>query len=301
MPAPGVRKGLPLWTLAVGGASLTIVGLGAFACTRDLVSGSRSGLGSAVPISTVTVPSMTSTPAPPVTPAPTETNCGEGMVKIPGGTFSMGSEMVPFEKPVHAVSVKTFCIDRTEVTTAAYEACVRANKCTEALTRDTCNTGVAARKDHPINCVTWDQAAAFCAVQNKRLPTEEEWEFVARGSEGRPYPWGSITPSNQACWSGEENDVGKVYRKETCPVSAYPSGNTPLGVADMAGNVWEWTASFYCPYEQNGDKCANTKRVFRGGSWNDSFVSNLSSSYRSWNAPLVAYSGIGFRCSRDSP
>ncbi|MBK8251752.1 MAG: SUMF1/EgtB/PvdO family nonheme iron enzyme [Polyangiaceae bacterium] len=322
----GARTGAPRWTLGAAG-TLVIVSLGVFACTRshDSVSGSgsASGTASSAPVSTaaaplvattpapvappvpiVTAPLVATTPAPVAPPVPTAPECGEGMVKILGGTFSMGSDNGgDSEKPAHPVTVKTFCIDRTEVTTAAYQACVGTRKCTPAEKGGHCNAGQAARKNHPINCVNWDQGRAFCAAQNKRLPTEEEWEFAARGTEGRLYPWGSAAPSNQVCWDGEGNDLGNGNRKGTCAVGQYSAGNTPLGVADMAGNVWEWTASFYCPYgaETKGQSCTNDTRVSRGGSWYSVFAWSLRGAYRDRGAPSNAGSLVGFRCSQDFP
>ncbi len=122
----------------------------------------------------------------------------------------------------------------------------------------------ATRSNHPINCVDWNQANAYCTSVGKRLPTEEDWEYAARGTAGNEYPWGNTpAPSNQLCWNGTGNDLGQGNRRSTCPVGSYPAGNTPLG---LAGNVWEWTSSGYsADYSAARDTAS---RVFRGGGWN---------------------------------
>ncbi|MBM4376963.1 MAG: SUMF1/EgtB/PvdO family nonheme iron enzyme, partial [Deltaproteobacteria bacterium] len=108
------------------------------------------------------------------------------MVPIPAGSFRMGDD--EYAKKAGQVAVEAFCMDRTEVTTAAYAACVSAGKCTRAHTGSvfaSCNAGVSGRENHPINCVDRNQADAYCQAQGLRLPTEEEWEYAATGGDGR--------------------------------------------------------------------------------------------------------------------
>ncbi|MFC2084464.1 SUMF1/EgtB/PvdO family nonheme iron enzyme [Bacteroidota bacterium] len=149
-------------------------------------------------------------------------------------------------------------------------------------------------KNHPVIMVTWFGAWAFANHYGLRLPSEEEWEKVARGNTGWDYPWGDESPVceysavNGAKFADQANcnDVG------TEEVGSYYNSTSPYGAYDMAGNVWEWTDSFYggiCPSE----------RVFRGGSWYSDKYSLLG-----WNRSCVPPSGsdgsLGFRCIRDS-
>jgi formylglycine-generating enzyme required for sulfatase activity len=186
------------------------------------------------------------------------------MVRITAGSFSMGTDgpddSQPDEKPVHRVTLPAFQLDRTEVTVGAYAACVAAAACIPFTTvQDSvysegqnkwasqfCNWGKARREQHPINCVPWDEAKKFCVWANKRLPTEEEWEYAARGSEGRTYPWGEAFPGPSflnAC--GEEcsdkfSGWTRMYSGNdgwwhTAPVGSFPAGTQPLWGAGSRG------------------------------------------------------------------
>jgi formylglycine-generating enzyme required for sulfatase activity len=199
---------------------------------------------------------------------------------IPAGKVTLGE--------THATSeIAAFWMDTTEVTTAAYAACVASGTCTKADTGGDCNAGAANRENHPINCVSWNQAKAYCEAQGQRLPTEEEWEYAATGGDGRTYPWGNDAPSDQLCWDGEGNDLGKANRQSTCAVGSYPSGNSPFGLADMSGNVWEWTSSAY----------NSSSLVLRGGGWNYRVApSHVRSAFRGSGDPAVQVDYLGFRC-----
>ena len=236
-------------------------------------------------------------PPPPPEPSPSlpvASGCPSDMGAIPGSTFQMGSnDGGDNEKPVHSVSVRPFCMDRTEVTVAAYRSC---GSCSAPNTTQHCNWGQSGRDNHPINCVDWNQATSYCSAVGKRLPTEEEWEYAARGTSGRNYPWGNEAPANQLCWNGEGNDLGKFNRQSTCPVGSYPAGRSPFGLEDMAGNVWEWTSSGYSD-NYNATR-QNTARVVRGGSWNYDYPTDVRGAYRV-RVEVGRRSGdLGFRCAR---
>ena len=208
----------------------------------------------------------------------------EGMVSIPAGTFTMGD--ADNTEKAGMVTVSAFFMDVTEVTTEAYAACVSNNKCTAAKTDNSCNTGVAGRENHPINCVDWNQATAYCAAQGRRLPTEEEWEYAARGTDGRLFPWGNTAPTNQLCWNGAGNDLGAGNRKSTCAVAFFSAGNSPFDLSDMSGNVWEWTSSAY----------GSDHRIYRGASWYGTNPSDVRSARRYGDNPSGQDYTLGFRC-----
>jgi len=134
-------------------------------------------------------------------------NLPQGDAERAGGTFWMGSpagEGDMREQPAHQVTVSGFCIDQTEVTVEAYGRCVRGGPCRPAPTPyeysnlamfvEFCNAGRSGRDSHPVNCVDWNQANTYCKWSGGRLPTEAEWEYAARGTDGRRYPWGSEAP-----------------------------------------------------------------------------------------------------------
>jgi len=223
-------------------------------------------------------------------PAPAQGEVAAGsMVSIPAGSFMMGSNDGTWdERPVHRVSVAGFSMDVTEVTTAAYTACVRAGRCSAAGTDADCNYGHSDKNNHPINCVDWDQATAYCASVGKRLPTEEEWEYAARGTDGRTYSWGNEEPGTRACWNRRASKEG------TCSVGSYSSG--VFGLKDMTGNVWEWTSSGSS--DDYGKSRTNAARVNRGGGWVNGVASLLRSSSRDGYAPSHRDYGLGFRCAR---
>lgn len=240
-------------------------------------------------------------PSAPPPPARGEA-CPSGMAPIPAGSFAMGSTTPPAqadEAPITQVTLAAYCMDRTEVTVDAYATCVAAGRCSAPRAGGSCNWN-AGRGNHPVNCVDWSQAVSYCRYVGGRLPTEAEWEYAARGSSGRTYPWGESAPSNQLC-SRIAGD-----RDTTCVVGSFPAGRSPFGLDDMAANVWEWTSDRYGPYA--GGRVTNptgsttgTSHVRRGGGW-DTYGANASgwvrTTFRASGGAEVR-ANVGFRCARD--
>ncbi|MGB9595689.1 MAG: SUMF1/EgtB/PvdO family nonheme iron enzyme [Candidatus Poribacteria bacterium] len=207
----------------------------------------------------------------------------EDMVKVPAGEFLMGSsdeeikkvvrdlgggelgpdvEWFAAERPQHKVYLDEFYIDKYEVTNEQYKKFIIA---TGRATPRHWEGGDYPKgmEKYPIVYVSWEDADAYTKWIGKRLPTEAEWEKAARGTDARIWPWGNDfdrTKCNVECWEGSGPK----------PVGSYPEGVSPYGAYDMAGNVWEWTDSFYEPYP--GSKYVSPEfgkklRVLRGGSW----------------------------------
>ena len=219
--------------------------------------------------------------------APQHFQCQKGMMPIPGHTFWMGAaghRFSPEESPRFQTRVASFCLDRTETTVAAYQQCMDAGACTapSAHTK-TCNLGRSDRSDHPVNCVTWDQAVAYCSFRHARLPTEIEWEYAARGGpEELTYPWGEGSPDGRACWK----------QPHSCKVESFPAG--AFGLFDMSGNVWEWTASDFGPYPW--PPAEHGLKVYLGGSWSRRFEKWMHLGLRNRWQPDKSGSHLGFRC-----
>ncbi|HMF56411.1 MAG TPA: SUMF1/EgtB/PvdO family nonheme iron enzyme [Pyrinomonadaceae bacterium] len=218
----------------------------------------------------------------------------EGMVAVPGGTFTMGrNDGDEFERPAHQVTVKPFYIDTYEVTNEDYAKFVKATGHNPPTTW-TGATYPAGAAQKPVTGVTWDDATAYAKWAGKRLPTEEEWEYAARGTDGRIYPWGNNWTSglaNAGNKAGGLTDVG-VYR-----------GRSPFGAFDMVGNAWEWTASDLKSYPGGSIPAqvagANVK-VIRGGMFASDPTKATTTYRRGWPASGANdYSNTGFRCVRD--
>jgi formylglycine-generating enzyme required for sulfatase activity len=235
----------------------------------------------------------------------------EGMVKIPAGKFLMGchpktdKSCEPDEPIDRDVKLPDFWMDRTEVTVAEYARCVRAKTCSRPKKGPYCNWQKKARASHPVNCVSWKQAQAYCQWAGKRLPTEAEWEKAARGADGRTYPWGEEPPS---CTLAVMNDGGEgCGRTGTRPVCSKSSGNSPYGMCDMGGNVWEWVSEWYTvektelpwPYNNPVSEPSGKYRILRGGSWANT-KSSLRTAARYGLPPGYDLNGLGFRCVVDS-
>jgi formylglycine-generating enzyme required for sulfatase activity len=195
------------------------------------------------------------------------------------------------ERPRHLVNVAAFAIDATEVTARDYAACVAAGACKPADEAATCNDA-RTKPAHPANCVDWNDAHAFCAWAGKRLPTEEEWEYAARGGDERAYPWGDA-----AAAANVVNAFGSADGFEgTSPVASYDAGRSPFGVWDMAGNVWEWTDSAW------SDDYASPReyelKVARGGGFGSSSPALLRATARAAHRVSFRDPHVGFRCAK---
>ena len=210
------------------------------------------------------------------------------MVDLPGGAFLMGStEGAADEAPPQVQTVAALALDRTEVTSGAYFACVDDGTCTPPAAGPRCTP--RAEPGKPINCVTFAQADAYCAWAGKRLPSETEWELAARDGAPHPYPWGAAAPRDQLCWQA-------TAEGGPCEVGRFTGSRTPHGLEDMAGNVWEWTTSYYCPYDR--PSCGDLRRVLRGGAWSSGDPRLVTVSVRMESFESNQGASIGLRCAR---
>jgi formylglycine-generating enzyme required for sulfatase activity len=234
------------------------------------------------------------------------------MILFAGGRFRSAARVGPMADTVAYHSVRPFLLDVAEVTVAQYDACVRAGVCTPAWDAvhwtdlgdedrsawsPYCNRDRADRAHHPVNCVDWHQAVAYCAGLGKRLPTEEEWEWAARGeARGTRYPWGAAAPSGQLCWNG--NGRAAAARRGTCGVGEHAASDSPSGVKGLAGNVAEWTATHALYGADYRGHFGAPGRVIRGGSWHDTSAEAVSAAARQVDVPARRDPTVGFRCAK---
>jgi eukaryotic-like serine/threonine-protein kinase len=260
-----------------------------------------------VPRSQVTAP--VATPAnrptqnqPP--PIPAQLN-GMELVHIPAGEFMMGSSDRDNETPPHRVYLDDYYITRTPVTVQQFK-----QFCTELgrmLPLAPPFNPSWSKDDHPIVNLSWFGATAYCEWLSRKpgivvnLPTEAQWEKAVHGTDGRTYPWGAPWDASRLhCSKRRAGDAGG-----TADVGCFPSGASPYGMLDMAGNVWEWCQDWY---DANYYKTAPPRnpmgpfyspqgfRVLRGGAWDINNPINFRCAYRHSYAPLNWYHNVGFRC-----
>ena len=224
-----------------------------------------------------------------------------GMLRLPGGRFMMGSSnpRAPAnERPVRAVSVAPFWIDRTEVTVGAYRACVDAGACARPTRASATCTFDANDPELPVSCVHWRDADAYCRFAGKRLATEREWEYAARGNYGTLFPWGMVPSCGNAVTLINELSA-KTCAPHPLRVGTHPGGASTFGVQDMSGNVEEWTADWYVESLGPGPAPrAGAAHVLRGGGWLSPPSMSRTTS-RSWGSAIEAGPNVGFRCAKD--
>jgi serine/threonine-protein kinase len=212
-----------------------------------------------------------------------------GMVYVPGGTFRMGrDDGDAYERPAHEVTVATFYIDKHEVTCEEYQKFIDATG--HAAPPGWANGKFPAGAARlPVTGVSWHDANDYAAWTGKRLPTEEEWEFAARGTDGRLYPWDNQWQDGAANIQGGPNRL--------MPVGQH-SKSSPFGVFDMCGNVWEWTADGFSHYP--GSQAAppfnpDRLKILRGGSY-QSGLNVATTTFRNWLPLTERNQAVGFRC-----
>ena len=243
------------------------------------------------------------------------------MRDIPAGRAHLGSiEAEDDEPPRRQVTVPPFRIGQTEVTNAEFATFVRASGYLTQAERNAWGwvwrrrwqpvkganwrhpqgpaSDIVQRSEHPVVQVSWFDAQAYCQWRGLRLPTEAEWEYAARGSDGRRFPWGDTPPraagiqranyGTDTCCAPDAQDGFTT----TAPVGSYAAGASPFGLLDMAGNVWEWVS------DTHPDKPGY--KIIRGGGWGNN-PHCLRTTYRHVNEPTASLDMVGFRCAGAVP
>jgi len=231
------------------------------------------------------------------------------MVLVPAGTFAMGSTTGQAnEEPVHMVTLDAFYMDMYEVTIAQYVEFLNDGGNDDHYTSDMADAGecgivqngpgdysVATGRDNfPVVYVNWWDATAYCEWAGKRLPTEAEWEYAARWTDERTYPWGEGIDGTKANY---DDKVGS-----TTQVGSYPDGVSPFGCRDMAGNVLEWVSDWCGDYPSGPvinpkGPATGTNRVLRGGSYVGHYTwCRATRRHCSFWFPGARIYVIGFRC-----
>ncbi len=198
------------------------------------------------------------------------------MIVIPAGPFLMGAAL-------ETVDLPEFLIARYPVTNADYLRFVQAtgHRPPKHWSKEGFPPELAR---HPVVFVSWEDAVAYTRWAGARLPSEAEWEKAARGLDGRVYPWGDA-------FTAENCNASEAGTDGTRPVDAHPGGASPYGILDMAGNVWEWTTTYYQDNEQ--------WRVLKGGAWDYQGRKDTRCASRIYFAPTFRNGAVGFRCCWD--
>ncbi len=236
----------------------------------------------------ISIPTQTVTIVPTSLPTEIIDEKGVEMVLVPAGEFIMGDNET--EKKMF---LDSYYIDKYEVTNGLYKKCVDVSIC--VTPQNTAPENLNHYSDgnysnHPVVYVDWAMAKSFCEWRDNNLPTEAQWEKAARGTDGSKFPWGNEDPNsrllNYFFLVGDSSSVGN-----------YPSGASPYGVMDMAGNVWEWTSDWY------DTMSSPENHVIKGGAWNGTIEYYFHSSYRQSGVEIVDkwFFSLGFRCVKDAP
>jgi formylglycine-generating enzyme required for sulfatase activity len=218
---------------------------------------------------------------------------------VPAGTFTMGDDENAPRREIH---LDSFYIDRQEITTSRYAMFLKATgsvRPPEGWERlDLSKDGAL-----PVIGVDWNDAGAYCTWAGRRLPTEAEWEKAARGTEGRPYPWGEAAPTAELASFGRS--APDAYQGGLTAVGSHPGGRSPFGVDDLAGNAAEWVADWYSESLERSElrnpqgPRSGAGRVIRGGGWQDP-PERVSVTKRQYASPQNRSDDTGFRCAHDA-
>lgn len=236
------------------------------------------------------------------------------MCLIPAGSFTMGSDDdLPNEAPAHKIYLDTYYIGKTEVTNAEYHQFWLENGGFDSEHTPISYGGefgnwpdiAKTKPNHPVIGISWHSAVAYATWRGMRLPTEAEWEKAARGTNARRWPWGN-TFTQRINGTTVHANTWKQPDTHLQPVGAYPTGVSPYGMHDMAGNVWEWMADWYSEtfYHRSPDQnpkgpAIGSRRVVKGGSWlNGEMLARCST--RIGQYPTIGTSFIGFRLAKDA-
>ena len=339
----GGAMGLILLAVAVGfgGAFLAPDPTATSIAPAVAVQPTNTLLPSATPVPPTQTPVPTITPTLGIGSTQVSEKDGMVLVYVPTGEFLMGisnddiswlTQLCPAcdasslrdQVPQRHIILDPYWIDQTEVTNAQFaEFVARTGYVTAAEKRGNSyvlniarnefeyqaeadwrhprgiGSDVRGREDYPVTQMSWDDATAYCAWAGRRLPTEAEWEKAARGPQAWLFPWGQEAPS-------DERLNFNMTRSGPAPVGGYPSGASPYGVLDMAGNLWEWVADYYSePYYRDAPDynpigpATGEGHTLRGGSWGSLYQTELfyvTTTFRLWNKPSIRSDVLGFRC-----